>query len=554
MSVEVRYGADVARPYENIFFREFAETIKNKFERSGIDALLLGMPYCTRDDRLQIDALLVTKSKIVIIEFKNYCGTITFRDENSIKSHAWRVNDGDNTVTVNHNNKNPFKQTCRQRNKLKERFAEIDFEYSSEDINVMVCFQREVNVLGVKLPLGSTPWFFVCDCTNYSSTLFDIVSTERDNSYLSADSKEKLLRLFRTNPYKIKDDTGENQDLVRNADAKLLEQLCSKLSRCEEDLLSLYCKLFGKKGNKRSQFVNASTTQTEIARQIIAAFGLNNIACKGVTEPELTVDDSKKVFDKLKQLVSDYGARDKAETLHRLVTNSKMKSWAGYAKEGSVKNFFNEVSIILSKVEENDGDVTIEDAWALAFLGAIVGPGSALTYSQDQLTETSLVNNTFLREVNSSMAKKVWSLKIIGRCNNGLDEILKTFDLPTQTKCLKIGRPVDLTLCYKEPRQAALEAKVEDDTLFIPLNVISRSHAQLKFRQSTFSIENLSTREQSTAVMRCDGGSLVVGQEEIRTGQTAEDLKSGSIVLLVPRAFPNDQIKGFAIRVVEQNG
>ena len=57
--VVVKYGlAD--RAHENEFFRYFARSVKAYFDKKGIPALLMGMPECKVDSRLQIDALLIT--------------------------------------------------------------------------------------------------------------------------------------------------------------------------------------------------------------------------------------------------------------------------------------------------------------------------------------------------------------------------------------------------------------------------------------------------------------------------------------------------------------
>lgn len=71
--VVVKYGqADKA--HENEFFRYFAKSVKAYFDKKGIRACLLGMPTCLVNDRLQIDALLITSKTLTIIDFKDYGG------------------------------------------------------------------------------------------------------------------------------------------------------------------------------------------------------------------------------------------------------------------------------------------------------------------------------------------------------------------------------------------------------------------------------------------------------------------------------------------------
>ena len=65
-----------AKPYENEFFRIFSKKLSVAFENLGIHGVLLGSPLCTLRNDLQLDALLITETGIVIIDFKNYAGII----------------------------------------------------------------------------------------------------------------------------------------------------------------------------------------------------------------------------------------------------------------------------------------------------------------------------------------------------------------------------------------------------------------------------------------------------------------------------------------------
>ena len=59
-----------ARSYENAFFRDFSRELSKRFEEKGFNGLLLGSPFCEVEERLQIDALLITTYAICIIDFK----------------------------------------------------------------------------------------------------------------------------------------------------------------------------------------------------------------------------------------------------------------------------------------------------------------------------------------------------------------------------------------------------------------------------------------------------------------------------------------------------
>lgn len=73
--LEVRRSLSV-RSYENTFFREFAKNLSDLFNKYDIEGLLIGNSQCIYSENLQIDALLVTKKTVCIIDFKNFEGTI----------------------------------------------------------------------------------------------------------------------------------------------------------------------------------------------------------------------------------------------------------------------------------------------------------------------------------------------------------------------------------------------------------------------------------------------------------------------------------------------
>ena len=91
--VNVRCGiAD--KSHENEFFRYFARAVKAFFEKKGIGALLIGMPKCLVNQDLQIDALLITDSKMIIIDFKDYSGELTLPDEQDFRRGRWETSEG----------------------------------------------------------------------------------------------------------------------------------------------------------------------------------------------------------------------------------------------------------------------------------------------------------------------------------------------------------------------------------------------------------------------------------------------------------------------------
>src|SRR5690554_5029296 len=142
-----------SKPYENEFFRIFAKKLAEKFKGLGISGVLLGSPKCLKRNDLQIDALLICETAIVIIDFKNYSGDICLPDDNQFESGDWRHVKSPHKTTIvkgGAQGKNPFRQVMDQRDKfnsLVEEFARKDL-LPSENVEpnntfTIVCFQQE---------------------------------------------------------------------------------------------------------------------------------------------------------------------------------------------------------------------------------------------------------------------------------------------------------------------------------------------------------------------------------------------------------------------------
>lgn len=86
--LEIRRGI-ATRHYENCFFREFAKNLKNLFDKYNTDGLLIANSECIFDDRLQIDALLITKHAVCIIDFKNFGGKIFLPNSDNFFNGIW---------------------------------------------------------------------------------------------------------------------------------------------------------------------------------------------------------------------------------------------------------------------------------------------------------------------------------------------------------------------------------------------------------------------------------------------------------------------------------
>lgn len=200
--LEVRCGiADYS--HENEFFRFFARELKSYFDGRNLEGILLGMPTCLVMDALQIDALLITDSMIVIIDFKDYEGTLTLPDEGDFYFGAWLTGDG--IRVKGGSSPNPYSQLGKQRGRLKEileRTCRNDLgSFDVRHVKSMVCFSGNTN-LENRVPRRYSRTFSVADKRNFLEAIYDAVNVNREGAgLLNKRFKEDLGKLFQAGEY-----------------------------------------------------------------------------------------------------------------------------------------------------------------------------------------------------------------------------------------------------------------------------------------------------------------------------------------------------------------
>lgn len=202
--LEVRKNT-FARSYENVFFREFANNLAQKFVDKNLDGLLIGSPFCEVEERLQIDALLITKHAICIIDFKNYGGQINLPDSKNFKLGIWTIED--NTIVKGGSSINPYVQLSVQKSRFEKvlKFHIAQSIQSSDILNIrhadkIVCFQQNITING-DIPEKYSN-FHITDKSHYLEKIFDIIDIKNETS-LSVDSFQVFKRYFQADLYEV---------------------------------------------------------------------------------------------------------------------------------------------------------------------------------------------------------------------------------------------------------------------------------------------------------------------------------------------------------------
>ncbi len=212
--LEVRKNT-YTKNYENTFFREFARHLHKSFEDNGRSGLLIGSPFCEVDERLQIDALLITDQVVCIIDFKNFSGKINLPNERNFEMGIWTNATGDQIKGGS--SINPFIQLKNQ----KRRFSEVYNKHIQTGLKTgdifnpnhtvrIICFQEETELNG-RIPSNEALNFFILDKINFLEGLLDIIDVSDKDVNISSNSYDAFKKVFRADKFKFDDKPFEDK-------------------------------------------------------------------------------------------------------------------------------------------------------------------------------------------------------------------------------------------------------------------------------------------------------------------------------------------------------
>lgn len=212
--LEVRKNT-YSKNYENTFFREFARHLHKSFADNGRSGLLIGSPFCEVDERLQIDALLITDQVVCIIDFKNFSGKINLPNEKNFEMGMWSNETGDQIKGGS--SINPFIQLKNQKRRfsevytksIKSNLADGDTLDCSHIVSV-VCFQKEIE-LNREIPNSKELAFWIIDRINFIEKISDIIDVSDKDVNILPNSYDAFKKVFRADKFKFDDKPLEDK-------------------------------------------------------------------------------------------------------------------------------------------------------------------------------------------------------------------------------------------------------------------------------------------------------------------------------------------------------
>ena len=215
--LEIRKGT-ATKNYENTFFREFAENLSKLFDKYSLDGLLIANSECEFEKRLQIDALLVTKNAVCIIDFKNFGGRITLPKNAKSEFDFGRWTNEKGEIIKGGSSINPFIQLKNQKdrfikvveNQILNRLANSDCFNPFHTVRI-VCFQKPIELNG-SIPYKEELNFFIIDKSSYLEKTRDIIDISDKEVSLSKSSFDLFKNAFRADIFDIAEQYEQTTD------------------------------------------------------------------------------------------------------------------------------------------------------------------------------------------------------------------------------------------------------------------------------------------------------------------------------------------------------
>tara|TARA_B110000037_G_scaffold46517_1_gene57024 strand:+ start:185 stop:3154 length:2970 start_codon:yes stop_codon:yes gene_type:complete len=197
MGLKIRHNR-AEHAHENVQFRRIATGLSQFFEQKGWDGLLIGNPESEDFSRFRADALLLYNHGLIIIDLKDYQGSINLPpNDNEFNMNAWYIDtEGDKSrIEIKGGSRfaNPFRQLKSYRQVMYEVIEKNIILHSNLDPSrtcAVNLFSGPIE-LNRKIP-GNLPYYKITQESSFYNFLYDYNSI---NSY-SKESADALNAIF----------------------------------------------------------------------------------------------------------------------------------------------------------------------------------------------------------------------------------------------------------------------------------------------------------------------------------------------------------------------
>lgn len=168
MSISIYKIEEYEHTHENQQFRELCNILKARFGKTSEHNVLLAN---INFNGIPLDALLIKRDAIIVLEFKNYGGKVI-----AAENGDWTLSDG--TVVKGGMNKNPYQQV---RNNKFATIENFNTWFPHPDVNLyhtsgIVIFNQDVEIDDSHISSKVKTWFHITDMKHIGDLLEDITS------------------------------------------------------------------------------------------------------------------------------------------------------------------------------------------------------------------------------------------------------------------------------------------------------------------------------------------------------------------------------------------
>lgn len=190
MSFKAFRGNAFSHAHENLIFNELHDLLEENWAASDEPIFLLGNFYV---GGCELDALILKRNAIIVVDFKNYGGELELAENGS-----WKI---DGQVVKGGSKPNPFIQIRDNKNQLRGYLKEnVVFDSSPElgHIAGLCLFHQETKYNKNELSHSIRSWFHISDVSHAVRTIDAIVSSKIN---LSENELTKILSAFAVPEY-----------------------------------------------------------------------------------------------------------------------------------------------------------------------------------------------------------------------------------------------------------------------------------------------------------------------------------------------------------------
>ncbi|MCW8093216.1 NERD domain-containing protein/DEAD/DEAH box helicase [Alteromonas sp. ASW11-130] len=169
MSFKAFRGQPFTHSHENHAFNTLYDMLSSEWEHRDEELFLFGNFFVAGKE---FDALIIKNNAIIVIDFKNFGGAVTFSENG-----PWYC---DNIVVKGGNSRNPFIQIRNNKFALLDYIKGGHFDFPSKPnlghIAGLVLFQGDITFDDSQIPQQIKSWFHVCDSNKAIRTIDGIAS------------------------------------------------------------------------------------------------------------------------------------------------------------------------------------------------------------------------------------------------------------------------------------------------------------------------------------------------------------------------------------------